>query len=206
MFWAEQLVPASLLAPVDLAQPDAVGPRTRRDWVIDVVWFLFASAFGILLLSSELHESVDPIPTPQVVVDVVCGSLTCLSLWWRRRWPIGVALAGVLLGTFSISATAAGLLALFSLAVHRRLQPALLVAALWVPSALVFAIYSRRTDTVAAVLVATALVLAVTAWGMYVRARHQLLLTLRDRGPARRGRPTSARRPCAYGRAHPDRT
>ncbi len=180
-FWAQPLVPASLLAPVDPTQPNMVGPRTGRDWVVDVVGFLVAGAFGALILSIALINSVDPVPTPQVVVDIVCGSLACLSLWWRRRWPVGVALAGVLLVTFSISAGVAGLFALFSLAVHRGARPTVLVAALWVPSALVFAIYSGYADTLSAVLWCTAVVLAATAWGMFVRARRQLLLTLRER-------------------------
>jgi signal transduction histidine kinase len=108
--------------------------------------------------------------------------LSCLSLWWRRRWPLGVALFCVALGTFSLSATAAGLFALFSLALHKPVRPVLLVAALWIPSALLCAIYARRTDALAtAVLVAAACALAATAWGMYVRARRQLLLTLRER-------------------------
>jgi signal transduction histidine kinase len=117
------------------------------------------------------------------VVDVACGSLACLSLWWRRRWPLGVALAGVLLVTFSTSAGVAGLFALFSLAVHRSIRPAVLVAVLWIPSSLVYVhYYSGQTDKPPVVLVeAAACVLAVTAWGMYVRARRQLLLSLRER-------------------------
>jgi signal transduction histidine kinase len=180
-FWTEQLVPASLLVSADAALPDTIGPRTKRDWVVDVVGFLLALGGGAIALGSSLHDSAAPFPPWQVVVDVACGTLACLSLWWRRRWPLGVALASVLLGIFSISATFAGLLALFSLAVHRPVRPALLVAALWVPSGLLYAIYAQRNDAVSVVLTSAACVLAATAWGMYVRARRQLLLTLRER-------------------------
>jgi signal transduction histidine kinase len=175
------LVPASLLAPVDPAQPDTPGQRTRRDWTVDAAGFLLAAALGALFLSPALHDSAVPLSTPQVVVDVACGTLACLSLWWRRRWPLGVALTCILLGAFSISATAAGLLALTSLAVHRSLRLVLLAAALWIPSALVFAVYSPTTDALSVVLVVIPLVLAATAWGMFVRARRQLLFTLRER-------------------------
>jgi signal transduction histidine kinase len=178
--WAEQSAPASLPAAVDPADRTPVGSRTRRDWAVDVAGFGLAAVLGALTLRSQ-QGSVDPLPTWQVVIDIACGSLACLSLWWRRRWPLGVALACVLLGTFSTSATVPGLLALFSLAMHRPVRPALLVAALWVPSALIYAVYSGRSDTPTSVLLGVALGLAATAWGMYVRTRHQLLHTLRER-------------------------
>ena len=133
------------------------------------------------LLSPTLRDSVEPLSGAQVVVDISCGVLACVSLWWRRHWAFVVALTCLVLGTVSISATPAGLLALFSLAVHRPVRSALLVAALWIPFTLVFAAYSPTTDPVSVLLRVTPLVVAVTAWGMFIRARRQLLLTLRDR-------------------------
>lgn len=117
----------------------------------------------------------------QVLTDAAFGALCCISLWWRRRWPFGVALVCVLLGAFSTFATVAGLFALSSLAVHRHVRPALLVAALSVPSAVVCSIWLGRTNTWSVMLPTTALTAAAIAWGMFVRARRQLLSTLRDR-------------------------
>jgi signal transduction histidine kinase len=117
----------------------------------------------------------------EVAVDVACGVLACLALAWRRRWALGVALVCVVLGTFSISATPAGLLALFSLALHRPVRPVLLTAALLVGSALLFAVYSPTTDPLSVFLRVAPLALGVAAWGMFIRARRQLLVSLRER-------------------------
>ena len=174
-------MPVSLRAPVEPAQPESVGPRTGRDWVVDIVGFLLAVALGGLFLVSAVTRDGDPLTPQKAAVDAACGLLACLALWWRRRWPLGVALAGVLLGTFSVSATVAGLIALFSLAVHRSLRPVLLVAALWIPTAWAYAIWAGRDDALSLVLLATALALAATAWGMFVRAQRQLVYTLRER-------------------------
>ena len=168
------------MSPGDPAGPDIVHSRTGRDWVVDIVGFLVAVAFGVLILISARHDT-NPLTTSESIIDAGCGALACLSLWWRRRWPLGVALITVLLGTFSTSATIAGLLALSSLAVHRSVRPVVLAAALWIPTGLIYAIYSGRSDILSVLLLVTALVLAAVAWGMFVRARRQLLLSLRER-------------------------
>ena len=179
--WVELVRPASLPAAGDPTLPNSTARLTGRDRAVDAAGCIIAAALGALFLSPTLHDSVDPLPSRQLVVDLACGLLACIALWWRRRWAIGVALVCLLLGTLSISATPAGLLALFSLAVHRPVRPTLLVAALWIPSVLVFAAYSPTTDPLSVFVRVTPIVLAVTAWGMFIRARRQLLFTLRER-------------------------
>jgi signal transduction histidine kinase len=174
------------LSPGDQSQPPATG-RTGRDLLVDVAGCLVAVVLGALFLSPELHGKGSSLSTTQIVVDVSCGALACISLWWRRRWPLGVALACVVLGMVATSATPAGLLALSSLAVYRPLRPVLLVAALWIPSLLVFALYSPTTGPVSVVLLVTPLMLAAIGWGMFLRARRQLLFTLRERAARAEG-------------------
>ena len=55
--WLDQLMPDSLLAPVDTAQPDTQGRRKGRDWTVDVIGFLLAVVLGALFLSPALHDS-----------------------------------------------------------------------------------------------------------------------------------------------------
>jgi signal transduction histidine kinase len=165
----------------DPTRPPTKGPRTGREKAVDAAGCLVAAVLGALLLSPQLGGPVHALSTTQLGVDVLAGTSAGALLWWRRRWPLGVALACLALGTFSISATPAGLVALFSVAVHRPFRSALLVAALWVPSALLFSVYSQTTDPVSVVVVLTPLVLAATAWGMFIRARRQLILSLHER-------------------------
>ena len=184
--WWAQTAPAAMLAPgdpahVDTADPDEVGPRTARDWSVDAAAFVLAAALGALTLSITADVTAIPMTSGQMAIDASLGALCCLLLWWRRRWPFGVALVCVLLGTFSTFGSVAGLLALSSLAVHRHVRPALVVAALFVPSAVVCSFWLGRTNAWSVMLPTTALAAAATGWGMFVRARRQLLSTLRER-------------------------
>jgi signal transduction histidine kinase len=179
--WLFELVkPAWLLVSADLP-PVATGPLSGRDRILDALGCAAAVVLGALFLSPALHDGAVPLPVTQIVVDVSCGALACGLLWWRRRWPLAVAVTCVVLGMFSISATPAGLLAIFSLAVLRPARRALLIVALWVPAAVVFAVYSPTTDPLSVVLVTAPFALTATAWGMFIRARRQLLLSLRER-------------------------
>jgi signal transduction histidine kinase len=174
------VTPTAWRSAVHPSHPHSTGPPTGRDRLVDAVACVVAVALGALFLMPQLHDG-SVLSTTQVAVDVACGALASGSLWWRRRWPLGVALACVVLGMVSTSATPAGLLALTSLAVYRPLRPVLLVAVLWIPSVLVFALYSPTTGPASVVGLVTPLVLAAIAWGMFLRARRQLLLTLRER-------------------------
>src|SRR6476469_278152 len=103
--WVELVRPASLLASSDLTHPSSTGQRTGRDRAVDAAGCITAVALGALFLSPSLHGQVVPLSTARVVVDVGCGGLACVALWWRRRWALGVAVGCLLLGMISISAT-----------------------------------------------------------------------------------------------------
>jgi signal transduction histidine kinase len=173
------------LTPGDTAQPDLKRPRTRRDWWVDAAVSMIAVVVGGLTLRLTGDFTGERMTSAQLTLDAALGVMCCVSLWWRRRWPIGVATVCVLIGTFSTFGTLAGLFALSSLAVHRHVRPALVVGALFVPSAVVCSIWLGRTDTWFVIVPTTALTMATTAaaiaWGMYIRARRQLLATLHDR-------------------------
>ncbi len=149
--------------------------------MVDALGVLLAACLGALFLSPQLNDPTTPLTASYVAADVTAGVLASGSLWWRRRWPVAVAVGCLLLGVVSSSATPAGLLALSSLAVHRPMRPTVVVTALWVPSLLAYAAYSPTTGPVAVLLFVVPLTLAVSGWGMFIRARRLLLLSLRER-------------------------
>jgi signal transduction histidine kinase len=122
-------------------------------------------------------------PHALAVVDQWLGGLACLAVWSRRRWPLGLAVAMIPVGVLSNTAGGAGLVALFTLAVHRPLKYVGWVAGLQL--ALLPVYFWLRPDPelpyAAAIAVSALLTVAVVGWGMFVRSKRQLMLSLRDR-------------------------
>lgn len=190
------LLPSAVAADLD---PDAgrAGPsgrprRTVRDWVVDFGCFLLAVVIG-LAAANTLSDDPD-VPHGLAVADQLIGVLACAAVWLRRRWPLGLAVAMIPVGLVSTTAGGAGLVALFTLAVHRPFRYVAWVGG--VQLALLPAFFWLRPDPdlpyLAALAVTALLTSAVVGWGMFVRSKRQLMLSLRDR--ARRAETEAALR------------
>ncbi|MFD6490725.1 histidine kinase [Streptomyces sp. NPDC060188] len=190
------LLPSAVAAELD---PDAERNgrsgrprRTVRDWIVDFGCFLLAVGLGI----AAANTLADDPNTPHAlaVADQWIGALACAAVWLRRRWPLGLAIALIPVGLISTTSGGAGLVALFTLAVHRPFRYVAWIAGVQI--ALLPAYFLLRPDPelpyLAALAVTVLLTSAVVGWGMFVRSKRQLMLSLRDR--ARRAETEAALR------------
>ena len=173
------------------ASTDRRRRRSVRDWIVDFTIFLLAVGFG-LALAVEFPDPPRGEGSPYAAVDLplwlsateqVIALGACVGLWWRRRWPVELAVALVLLSAVLTLVSGAMLIALFSLAVHRPPKVSLSVLMLAVGATSVHAIV--RPDPYSPFLVdfllGVAILGAVTGWGLTVHHRRQLVESLRDR-------------------------
>ncbi|NKQ26191.1 sensor histidine kinase [Streptomyces galbus] len=177
------LLPSALVGALDPdAGRDGRRPRrTARDWLVDSSCFLVAVLVG--LLAADGVTGNPHVPHSLAVLDQVVGALACAAVWLRRSRPVELAAALVVAGFVSDTAGGATLIALFTLAVHRPFRYVAWIGG--VDLALVPLYYLWRPDPdvsyPAAVAFIVVLTTAVLGWGMLVRAKRQLVLSLRDR-------------------------
>ncbi|MFJ1719068.1 sensor histidine kinase [Streptomyces sp. NPDC088244] len=186
------------LLPSAMADPELPGDRrgrsrrTVRDWVVDLTAFLCAAGIG--MLAAAAIEADRSTPDGILAADIAIGALACCALWVRRRWPVGVAVALVLVAAIEPVSAGAMLVALFGVAVHRPFRPVAAVGALALALAPVQPYLRPDPDTsfIGATVIGVLLPLLVISWGMVVRSRRQLVVTLRER--ARRAETEAALR------------
>jgi signal transduction histidine kinase len=165
------------------ASTAARGPRRRpRDWVVDSLLFLAAVLFALLVIGGRLEAPTQP-PTWLFIADVVAGALGCAGLWLRRRWPVGLALVLVAFGTFSEVVSGALVLATLTVAIHRPPRTTAAVFGLSLLSGIVYGAARPEPGTPALLLflIGVAVQSAAVGWGLFIRFRRQLVLSLRDR-------------------------
>ncbi|MCX5069488.1 histidine kinase [Micromonospora lupini] len=179
------LLPGELVVPADRGRRRP--RRTTRDWVVDslaflvsLIWVLFATA-----------DALSPDPTIStalphdwmVGVDALIGLVCCGLLWVRRRWPLGLVVATVPLTLFSLAAAVPLLIFYFTVVVHRRTAVAIGVTGAGLITNLGFSWLRPDPNLTYWETAAWGVVfsLVVLAWGMFVRARRQLIVSLRDR-------------------------
>lgn len=161
------------------------GRRTIRDWLVDVallslafLWWLWAFEDSVV---SPDAAYVEVIPGWMITIDPWVGVVGCLALWWRRRYPLALALAMIPILTVSGTAFGAVLVSLFTLAIRRGWLPAVLVTLVHGAQLIVFALSYQPEDMsrgAFAVVLCLMLVIPLVA-GLMVRFRRQLIISMR---------------------------
>jgi signal transduction histidine kinase len=179
--WQRSLLPAVLGAD-HADRGGSAGqhlPRTLRDWVVDLIMFGFALALGA---AGAWQDSKTAAPG-WMVIDVVVGLAACGLVWVRRDHPLAVGVATVVVSGFSGMAGGAAVCGIFTVAIYCVPRRTIQVVVLsFVASGVYAALYMpngryRLGDAVIGVIAA----IAAAAFGLFVRARRELVLSLRER-------------------------
>ena len=149
----------------------------RRRPVLDAAAYVFAFvvAAGTLVDTWDLH------PPWLRVVAIVVGIAALVSLRWRRRHPaaVGIGIGVVSLGILTVSG--ANLVATFNAAVRSRGRDLAIIAGLAIAWAFVNPLLyppdiPYAFDAGASLLMASVAI----GWGLFVRARRQLVRSMRE--------------------------
>jgi len=115
-------------------------------------------------------------------VDVVAGAVACLALWWRRAHPMAVFVVAFAANTFSPLALGAGLVAVCTAASRLRGRALTAVVVLTVAASIVFPLVNPAAGEIVKVgFPAFLLTVIAFGWGLYLRARRELVASLRER-------------------------
>ncbi|TDB81414.1 histidine kinase [Micromonospora sp. KC721] len=175
------------LLPGTLTRPPTMVRRTARDWVVDSLCFLLALAWALFSFGDAVGPdpelALNAGPGWLVGVDLVLGVWVSAALWLRRRWPLALAVATAPLALFSSSAGIAMLVILFTVLLHRPLPTGAALVAWHLATTPVYLAVRPDPELPFWPAVAwTVLIVGVAvAWALFVRARRQLVLSLRER-------------------------
>lgn len=131
------------------------------------------------LTVAGLTQQYDRPPAWAVAVDLLLGGLACASLWWRRRSPLGVALAAIPAFAVASSAFGAEAVIVLTLALYVPWRRSIAVLSVYVASSATYAALVPWAGGWAATGLVLACYLVLFAWGSAIRARLLLALALR---------------------------
>ena len=149
----------------------------------DALLIVLSALSGLFTIRLSVLLAPGALPPWLVSLDITAGLAACLLLWWRRRFPVPVASVVIAVSTVVETAGPAGIVAVFTVAVHCSTRATLTITAANMLALGFF--YSLRPVPGASpwVVVGYVVILhaAVVAWGLLVRSRRQLVASLRER-------------------------
>jgi signal transduction histidine kinase len=154
------------------------GGRRPADWLADSALFGFAVTLGGLALAELWHSHGVLLDW----IDLGSGVLACLALWWRRAYPAAVALVVFGAAWFSPLAQGAALVAVGTAASRVRGRALFLIALLAVLGSVIFPLLNPAAGEILKIGFPAFLFIVIAfGWGLYARARRELVASLRER-------------------------
>ncbi len=159
-----------------------VEERGRRDRIVDTTIYVLAFAIS----AATLADTWEQIAPWLRVVSIVVGIATLVALRWRRTHPGAVGIGVGVISLLILTASGATLAATFNAAIRARGRDLAVVVGLLIAWAFVNPlIYPPRAGALAGgsywADAAASLLMAgvVIGWGLFVRARRELVRSLR---------------------------
>jgi signal transduction histidine kinase len=170
--WQRRLLPGSMV--------DGPGAeRSLRDWAVDALVTVVALGLGVLAMHDTWHQHGVFLRT----ADIVLGVASTVTLWDRRRHPVGVAAFVIPASAISALAGGAGLVVLFNAAIRCGRRELAWITLASVASAVVYSLIyaSSPPDLRDTVLIGLLMFGFAIGWGLFVRVRRDLVDSLRER-------------------------
>ncbi|MEV1007519.1 histidine kinase [Streptomyces sp. NPDC049881] len=163
----------------------------RQNRITDVVALALSLLAGLLFAADAVNSGREGHPAAFTAA-LVASAAGCAALWWRREHPVGVALFILPIAALAEYVGAASVVALFTVAVHRPWRTTLLMSAAYLAGGVPYAVLWPDPDVAAAgagvlgqivfnLVFGVVLMSPFVAWGMVIRARREVVASLRDR-------------------------
>ncbi len=156
-----------------------VRDRLAGNWLTDAALFVFAAGLGGLAFNTLRHSHGALLDT----LDLAFGIPACLAVLARRAWPMAVLVVAGAAAFFSPLALGAALVAIGTAAARAQDRARLIVTAvLGVAGGIVFPLVNPAGgELVTAAFPAFLLVAVAFGLGLFIRARRELVASLRER-------------------------
>ena len=158
--------------------PDTMKRRSKREWAIDLTMTAGSFLLGLVLFFTLPGDRGDT----WLTLDLLLGLAAIASLWVRRAHPVAVGVATTVVSVVSSLAGGAALCALFGATVRASRNGLAVVWSVALAATFVYPLVMPSGDSYWLDLALGLLVTVVmVGWGLFARARHQLVLSLRER-------------------------
>ncbi|HEY8480018.1 MAG TPA: histidine kinase [Spirillospora sp.] len=159
--------------------------RSWRDWLGDAGITAAAALLGLFLLQATIEDPPFPEEEISVRFELAAGAVSLVVfLLFRRRYPVAVAVAMIVLQWLATTIFGTAAVAVCSLAMLRPWRVALPVAAASVTLIITMFWLLSVEDFVEGAVVFTLLYAVAVSTGMLVRSRRMLIASLRERALA----------------------